>query len=61
MVVLAHPALDRKIRASSPTWELQRCTGGDATEQLQEAEDIQGRRVLTAYAHVAPLGIKLAP
>ena len=30
--------------------------GGDATEQLQEAEDIQGRRVLTAYAHVAPLG-----
>jgi hypothetical protein len=36
-------------------------TGGDATEQLQEAENIQGRRVLTAYAHVAPLGIKLAP
>jgi HAMP domain-containing protein len=31
-------------------------SGGDATEQLQEAEDIQGRRVLTAYAHVAPLG-----
>jgi hypothetical protein len=31
-------------------------TDGDATEQLQEAEDIQGRRVLTAYAHVAPLG-----
>jgi signal transduction histidine kinase len=31
-------------------------SGNDATEQLQEAEDIQGRRVLTAYAHVAPLG-----
>ncbi len=31
-------------------------TGGDASEQLQEAEDIQGRSVLTAYAHVAPLG-----
>jgi signal transduction histidine kinase len=31
-------------------------SGSDATEQLQEAEDIQGRRVLTAYAHVAPLG-----
>jgi signal transduction histidine kinase len=30
--------------------------GGDATEQLQEAEDNQGRRVLTAYAHVTPLG-----
>jgi hypothetical protein len=31
-------------------------SGSDATKQLQEAEDIQGRRVLTAYAHVAPLG-----
>ena len=31
-------------------------SGSDATEQLQEADDIQGRRVLTAYAHVAPLG-----
>ena len=31
-------------------------SGSEATEQLQEAEDIQGRRVLTAYAHVAPLG-----
>ena len=31
-------------------------SGSDAAEQLQEAEDIQGRRVLTAYAHVAPLG-----
>jgi signal transduction histidine kinase len=31
-------------------------SGSDPTEQLQEAEDIQGRHVLTAYAHVAPLG-----
>jgi signal transduction histidine kinase len=29
---------------------------GQATEQLQVADDIQGRRVLTAYAHVSPLG-----
>src|SRR5262249_54645531 len=28
---------------------------GGATEQLQTADDIQGRRVLTAFAHVAPL------
>jgi signal transduction histidine kinase len=29
---------------------------GQAPEQVREAEDIQGRRVLTAYAPVAPLG-----
>src|SRR4029077_18134963 len=32
-----------------------RASGGGATEQLQTADDIQGRRVLTADAHVAPL------
>ena len=30
-------------------------SSGESAEQLQEAEDIQGRRVLTAYAPVAPL------
>jgi GAF domain-containing protein/HAMP domain-containing protein len=29
---------------------------GQADEQVRDAEDIQGRRVLTAYAPVAPLG-----
>src|SRR5271167_1709594 len=29
---------------------------GQTSEQVREAEDIQGRRVLTAYAPVAPLG-----
>jgi signal transduction histidine kinase len=30
-------------------------SSGESAEQLQEAEDIHGRRVLTAYAPVAPL------
>jgi two-component system, NtrC family, sensor kinase len=29
---------------------------GDASERVQESEDISGRKVLTAYAPVAPLG-----
>ena len=31
-------------------------SAGSGTEQLQVSDDIQGRRVLTAYAHVSPLG-----
>src|SRR5215510_13013065 len=31
-------------------------TGDDRTETVQEAENIEGRKVLTAYARVAPLG-----
>jgi signal transduction histidine kinase len=60
--LIAHPDISLVLRNT----DLSRLTqvqaaraagsGGDATEQLQEAEDIQGRRVLTAYAHVTPLG-----
>ena len=60
--LIAHPDISLVLRNT----DLSRLTqvqaaraagsGSDATEQLQEAEDIQGRRVLTAYAHVAPLG-----
>ena len=34
----------------------QTATGGGASERVQESEDIGGRKVLTAYAPVAPLG-----
>jgi signal transduction histidine kinase len=60
--LIAHPDISLVLRNT----DLSRLTqvqaaraagsGSDATEQLQEAEDIQGRRVLTAYASVAPLG-----
>jgi signal transduction histidine kinase len=60
--LIAHPDISLVLRNT----DLSRLTqvqaaraagsGANATEQLQEAEDIQGRRVLTAYAHVAPLG-----
>src|SRR6202043_1842167 len=59
--LVAHPDISLVLRNT----DLSRLTqvqaarsagSGEATEQLQEAEDIQGRRVLTAYAHVAPLG-----
>jgi signal transduction histidine kinase len=59
--LIAHPDISLVLRNT----DLSRLTqvqaaraarSGEATEQLQEAEDIQGRRVLTAYAHVAPLG-----
>jgi len=60
--LIAHPDISLVLRNTdlSRLTQVQaaRAAGGgsDATEQLQEAEDIQGRRVLTAYAHVAPLG-----
>jgi signal transduction histidine kinase len=60
--LIAHPDISLVLRNT----DLSRLTqvqaarsagsGGDTTEQLQEADAIQGRRVLTAYAHVAPLG-----
>ena len=60
--LVAHPDISLVLRNT----DLSRLTqvqaarsagsGSEATEQIQEAEDIQGRRVLTAYAHVAPLG-----
>ncbi|MGA6967305.1 MAG: ATP-binding protein, partial [Xanthobacteraceae bacterium] len=60
--LVAHPDISLVLRNT----DLSRLTqvqaaraagnGSEATEQIQEAEDIQGRRVLTASAHVAPLG-----
>src|SRR5436190_10988387 len=59
--LIAHPDISLVLRNT----DLSRLTqvqaarvarSGGATEQLEEAEGIQGGRVLTAYAHVAPLG-----
>ncbi len=59
--LIAHPDISLVLRNTDLSRLAQvqaaRATGaGQATEQLQVAEDIQGRRVLTAYAHVSPLG-----
>ncbi len=58
--LIAHPDISLVLRNTDLTRLAQvqaaRASGaGGATEQLQTADDIQGRRVLTAYAHVAPL------
>ena len=59
--LIAHPDISLVLRNTDLSRLAQvqaaRAAGaGQATEQLQEADDIQGRRVLTAYAHVSPLG-----
>jgi signal transduction histidine kinase len=59
--LIAHPDISLVLRNTDLSRLAQvqaaRASGaGGATEQLQTADDIQGRRVLTAYAHVAPLG-----
>ena len=59
--LIAHPDISLVLRNTDLSRLAQvqaaRAAGaGQATEQLQVAEDIQGRRVLTAYAHVSPLG-----
>src|SRR5215470_10699454 len=58
--LIAHPDISLVLRNTdlSRLTQVQaaRAAGsGEAAEPLQEAEDIQGRRVLTAYAPVAPL------
>src|SRR5262249_40995745 len=58
--LIAHPDISLVLRNTDLTRLAQvqaaRASGaGGATEQLQTADDIQGRRVLTAFAHVAPL------
>jgi signal transduction histidine kinase len=59
--LIAHPDISLVLRNTDLSRLAQvqaaRAAGaGQATEQLQEADDIQGRRVLTAWAHVNPLG-----
>jgi signal transduction histidine kinase len=56
--LVAHPDISLVLRNTdlSRLTQVQAARGAEATEQIQEAEDIQGRRVLTAYARVAPLG-----
>jgi hypothetical protein len=59
--LIAHPDISLVLRNTDLSRLAQvqaaRAAGaGESTEQLQVADDIQGRRVLTAYAHVAPLG-----
>src|SRR6516225_6191636 len=59
--LIAHPDISLVLRNTDMSRLAQvqaaRAAGaGHETEQLQVSDDIQGRRVLTAYAHVAPLG-----
>jgi signal transduction histidine kinase len=59
--LIAHPDISLVLRNTDLSRLAQvqaaRAAGaGQSTEQLQVADDIQGRRVLTAYAHVSPLG-----
>ena len=58
--LIAHPDISLVLRNTDLSRlaqvQVARAAGAGATEQLQVADDIQGRRVLTAYAHVAPLG-----
>jgi signal transduction histidine kinase len=59
--LIAHPDISLVLRNTDLSRLAQvqaaRASGaGGETEQLQTADDIQGRRVLTAFAHVAPLG-----
>jgi signal transduction histidine kinase len=59
--LIAHPDISLVLRNTDMSRLAQvqaaRAAGaGHENEQLQVSDDIQGRRVLTAYAHVAPLG-----
>ena len=59
--LIAHPDISLVLRNTDLSRLAQvqaaRAAGaGHENEQLQVSDDIQGRRVLTAYAHVAPLG-----
>jgi len=59
--LIAHPDISLVLRNTdlSRLAQVQAARAAGAAhenEQLQVSDDIQGRRVLTAYAHVAPLG-----
>src|SRR5262249_44641329 len=55
--LIAHPDISLVLRNTDMSKLAQvRAARGGATEPVQEAEDIEGRKVLTASAPVAPLG-----
>jgi two-component system NtrC family sensor kinase len=59
--LIAHPDISLVLRNTDMSRLAQvsaarAATGGEAPERVQESEDIAGRKVLTAYAPVAPLG-----
>ena len=59
--LIAHPDISLVLRNTdmsrlAQVSAAQTATGGGASERVQESEDIGGRKVLTAYAPVAPLG-----
>ena len=59
--LIAHPDISLVLRNTDMSRLAQvsaarTATGGGASERVQESEDIGGRKVLTAYAPVAPLG-----
>jgi signal transduction histidine kinase len=58
--LIAHPDISLVLRNTDLSRLAQvqaaRTAGGPAPEQVQEAQDLQGRRVLTAHAPVEPLG-----
>jgi Cache domain len=55
--LIAHPDISLVLRNTDMSKLAQvRAARGGTTEPVQEAEDIKGRNVLTAYAPVAPLG-----
>ncbi len=58
--LIAHPDISLVLRNTDmsrlPQVRAARGAAGQTTEQVQEAENIQGKPVLTAHAAVAPLG-----
>ena len=56
--LIAHPDISLVLRNTdmSRLAQVRSARTGTATEQVQEADDIAGHRVLTAYAPVMPLG-----
>src|SRR6187200_2772227 len=59
--LIAHPDISLVLRNTdmsrlAQVSAAQTATGGGTSERVQESEDIGGRKVLTAYAPVTPLG-----
>jgi signal transduction histidine kinase/putative methionine-R-sulfoxide reductase with GAF domain len=56
--LIAHPDISLVLRNTdmSRLMQVRSARAGSAAEAVQEADDVAGRRVLTAYAPVVPLG-----